>query len=405
MNQRRCFVISPIGAAGTDVRKSADGVFRFIIEPAMKEFDITAYRSDHMEEEGNISDQMFREIFQADLCVVLISGYNPNVFYELAIAQAAGRPVILLAEEGQNLPFDIKDLRTIYYDLWSKDFFEYRYSEQVKAYIHSIREKGWENPSLFQLYPYGPKLYTKSDLDAEIRFRVETTRPRPLPPGVDKRYRIPGEKERHLVVLTGSIDGVIEEVKDIHVVVSSENTDLQMARFYDPSISGMLRFLDSELGPDGHVLFDHLNNRLQEAISAFALKLPVRPGTVVAVETTELRKWGIKYVFHLAVVQGEPGEGYRSAIENLDRPVANVFSHFNELSDEHGIETILFPVLGAGTAKRNPQEAVIALLNPIIHQMAQQTGCKTTYVLAWKASHRDALRMAASSLGLEELHV
>ncbi len=86
-----------------------------------------------MEEEGNISDQMFREIFQADLCVVLISGYNPNVFYELAIAQAAGRPVILLAEEGQNLPFDIKDLRTIYYNLWSEDFFEYRYSEQVKA--------------------------------------------------------------------------------------------------------------------------------------------------------------------------------------------------------------------------------------------------------------------------------
>ena len=48
--------------------------------------------------------------------IALLTGYNPNVFYELAVAQCAGRPVIVMAEKGLELPFDIHDLRCVYYD-------------------------------------------------------------------------------------------------------------------------------------------------------------------------------------------------------------------------------------------------------------------------------------------------
>jgi hypothetical protein len=94
MPRRRRFVISPIGQVDSTVREHADDVFDFIIKPAMAECKVEAYRSDHLREHGRITDQMFSAILQEDLCIALLTGYNPNVFYELAIAQAAGKPEV-----------------------------------------------------------------------------------------------------------------------------------------------------------------------------------------------------------------------------------------------------------------------------------------------------------------------
>ena len=50
------------------------------------------------------------------MVVADITGHNPNVFYELAIAHGYKRPVIQIGQEGQKPPFDIWDMRTIFYD-------------------------------------------------------------------------------------------------------------------------------------------------------------------------------------------------------------------------------------------------------------------------------------------------
>lgn len=398
MKQRSCFVISPIGQPDSPERKAADGVFRFIIEPAMRDFDVHTQRSDHMAEPGNISEQMFREILQADLCIAVVSGHNPNVFYELAVAQAAGCPVIVLAEEGSNLPFDIKDLRTIYYDLWSHYFFDGRYAEEVRNFVAHVANNDWRTASLFQLYPFGPRLYTASDLEDEIRRRVETGRRQSLPSGRDRSFLVAGNPNARIEILCGSI----ENLSDIDVVVSSENTDLQMARYYDTSMSGLLRYLDATKGMDGHVRDDNLNTTLLRTITEEQVKLPVGAGAVIPSPTTELAKRGIRFVFHLASVKGTPGEGYHSVLDRLDRAVANAYERFGELSAEHRLSSMLFPVLGAGTAKRDPEEATHALLEAVHTQMRRHPECKVTYLLALTASHRDGLRKAADALGLAE---
>src|ERR1700694_5732788 len=107
--RRHCFIISPIGEEGSAVRAHADDVLEFIIKPALARCDVVAVRSDQMPESGTITEQMFREIVKSDVCVVLLTGFNPNVFYELAVAQAAARPVVILIEKGLTLPFDVKD--------------------------------------------------------------------------------------------------------------------------------------------------------------------------------------------------------------------------------------------------------------------------------------------------------
>jgi hypothetical protein len=151
--KRRCFVISPIGAEGSAVREHADDVYEFLIKPALDACDIKAVRSDHLREPGKISDQMFRSILKDDLCVAVLTGYNPNVFYELAIAQAAARPVIILIEKGQLLPFDIQDLRCVQYDLKIRTFAEKVYINEIIGHVRSFELANWSVPVPFGVQP------------------------------------------------------------------------------------------------------------------------------------------------------------------------------------------------------------------------------------------------------------
>lgn len=151
--RRRCFVISPIGAEGTPVREHADDVYEFIIKPALDECGIDAFRSDQLREPGKISEQMFRAILHDDLCIAVLTGLNPNVFYELAVAQAAARPVIILAEKGQVLPFDIQDLRCVHYDLKIRTFARRTYIDEVIAHVKRIEAASWVMPPPFGVQP------------------------------------------------------------------------------------------------------------------------------------------------------------------------------------------------------------------------------------------------------------
>jgi hypothetical protein len=160
---KRCFVISPIGEEGSDVRKHADDVFEYLIEPAMKECGMSAIRSDHLDKPGRITDQMFRSIFESDLCMAVLTGYNPNVFYELAVAQSAKRPVIILIEKSHTLPFDIKDLRCIQYDLGIRSYNERTHIKRLVTFINDFSSNAWVAEDLFSSYR-APTMHEPQDL-------------------------------------------------------------------------------------------------------------------------------------------------------------------------------------------------------------------------------------------------
>lgn len=149
---RQCFVISPIGPEDSDIRKNADDVFDYIIKPAMEECNIKAFRSDHLDKPGRISEQMLQAIHNADLCIADLTNYNPNVFYELAVAQSANRPVIILIRKDQLLPFDVSDLRCVYYDLQIRSFQERTHIKRVINYIKEFEAIDWKAPDLFGAY-------------------------------------------------------------------------------------------------------------------------------------------------------------------------------------------------------------------------------------------------------------
>jgi nucleoside 2-deoxyribosyltransferase len=65
---------------------------------------------------GVIFRDIQRELEQAEIIIAEITPANPNVFYELGYAHALGKPTILLARRGAELPFDIQSFRVVFYD-------------------------------------------------------------------------------------------------------------------------------------------------------------------------------------------------------------------------------------------------------------------------------------------------
>jgi nucleoside 2-deoxyribosyltransferase len=87
---------------------------------------------------GVIFQDMQREIAQADVVFAEITHSNPNVFYELGYAHALGKPTILLAQRGVDLPFDIGSFRVVFYDdsIGGKS----RVEEDLSKHLEAIRQ-------------------------------------------------------------------------------------------------------------------------------------------------------------------------------------------------------------------------------------------------------------------------
>jgi hypothetical protein len=145
---KKCFVISPIGEPGSDIRQQADDVFNYIIGPALKQMEVEAVRGDQLPKPGLITTQVIEAIFAYDFCIADLSGNNPNVFYELAIAQSACRPVVLLKLAGEQIPFDLTGYRLIRYDLKPRSIKDDIWIPILKNYVAEIIAPNFIAPPL-----------------------------------------------------------------------------------------------------------------------------------------------------------------------------------------------------------------------------------------------------------------
>lgn len=112
-NRTTCFLVMPFS---TDW---SDGVTH-AMRNVCRDLDIWALRGDDIFRPTDILDDIWNGIMQADFVIADITGNNANVFYELGMAHAIGKPVIILAQDDKTVPFDLKTRRILIYDV--KDF-------------------------------------------------------------------------------------------------------------------------------------------------------------------------------------------------------------------------------------------------------------------------------------------
>ncbi len=136
MSKKLCFIISPIGEEGSEVRKRADQVLRHVLAPAVNGCGYEPVRADTIAEPGLITSQIIQHIVDDPLVIADLTGMNPNVFYELAIRHAIRRPLVQVIQKGEKIPFDVAGMRTIpvdHRDLDSVEEAKGEIQKQIKA--------------------------------------------------------------------------------------------------------------------------------------------------------------------------------------------------------------------------------------------------------------------------------
>ncbi len=93
-----------------------DPVYSGFLKPVLEEAGFTVQRAGDILSTQNILRDIFEAIANSDLIVADLTGSNANVFYELGIAHACGKTVILLTQAVYDVPFDLRGYRLIEYD-------------------------------------------------------------------------------------------------------------------------------------------------------------------------------------------------------------------------------------------------------------------------------------------------
>ena len=94
-----------------------DSIYEGVIKSGLEQAGLSVKRADDIQNQRNILRDVFDGIFNSDLIVADLTNLNPNVFYELAIAHAVRKPVILITQNIDEVPFDLKSYRLIEYDV------------------------------------------------------------------------------------------------------------------------------------------------------------------------------------------------------------------------------------------------------------------------------------------------
>lgn len=92
-----------------------DDVYKLGIKETAGKLGMLAERVDEQIFREGILERIYRQIEASDLIVADMSGQNPNVFYEVGYAHAKGKLCILITNNADDIPFDLKHHRHIVY--------------------------------------------------------------------------------------------------------------------------------------------------------------------------------------------------------------------------------------------------------------------------------------------------
>ena len=124
--RKTCFVLMPFC-------NSFDDIYKKCIQATMDSLSWNCTRADEIHQPHEIIDQIWERILRADLIIADLTGRNPNVFYELGYAHALNKSTILLTQNINDVPFDLRHRRLVSYSASKKD--QQKLKNELRKYV------------------------------------------------------------------------------------------------------------------------------------------------------------------------------------------------------------------------------------------------------------------------------
>lgn len=103
------FVIMPFGT-------HFDALYEDHITPVCSKLNLNVKRADDINRSSAIISDIWSLLYNSKIVIADCTNKNPNVFYEMGIAHTLGKEIILITQDSEDVPFDVKYLRYLKYD-------------------------------------------------------------------------------------------------------------------------------------------------------------------------------------------------------------------------------------------------------------------------------------------------
>jgi hypothetical protein len=136
-SHQTCFVMQPFGGFLGSYCESS-------YKPAIEQAGLVAVRADsEIFGAGKVMDQVWRGIRAESVLVAELTTKNANVFYELGPAHPLEKPVVLIASNQEDVPFDLRHIHMILYDqtdpFWGPKLID-KVADMIKSAIDNPEE-------------------------------------------------------------------------------------------------------------------------------------------------------------------------------------------------------------------------------------------------------------------------
>jgi hypothetical protein len=130
-----CFVVMPFSGY---VNTYYENIYR----PAIEAAGLIPRRADDVYRPSAIIEDIWELTKSAQIILADLTGRNPNVLYELGLAHAIAKPVVMVTQSIQDIPFDLTGLRIIEYQTqeatWAADLHNH-IKQAVKEVLENPR--------------------------------------------------------------------------------------------------------------------------------------------------------------------------------------------------------------------------------------------------------------------------
>ncbi|MDI5937897.1 MULTISPECIES: macro domain-containing protein [Micromonospora] len=196
----------------------------------------------------------------------------------------------------------------------------------------------------------------------------------------------------------GIITGNIANVTGVDVWVNAENTQMEMARPTEPTISGTIRYRGGRRDAAGTLVDDLIYTELREV----ARRTPVAPATVFTTTSGALADDnGVKRVLHVASVDGSPGTGYRQ-VADVGGCMRNVLAELDRLNAAgEQLRTVVLPLLGTGNGGGDPERTAQIMVEAALDYFRAHPASRvrTVYLLAFTDLEEQIVRLVLAEHG------